>query len=71
METISHIKTTFIKADNNIIINEKYIRWVKKMDDCFEVCSKPLGCALNSGDTHKICKINNPNSFNILNKFFQ
>ena len=42
------------------------------MDDCLEVCSKPVGCALNSsGDTHKICKINNLASYNYLHKFFE
>ena len=30
----------FIKADDNKIINEKAILWVKKMDDCLEVCVK-------------------------------
>ena len=71
METISHIKTTFLKADNNIIINETAIRWVKKMGDCLEVCSKPVGCDINSGDTHKICKMNNLDSYHKLNKFFE
>ena len=31
---------SYIKADNNIIINEKCITWVKKMGDCLEVCAK-------------------------------
>lgn len=22
--------TTYIKADNNVVVNEKYIRWIKK-----------------------------------------
>ena len=36
---------SYIKADNNIIINEKCIAWVKKMEDCLEVCAKTTGCA--------------------------
>jgi hypothetical protein len=32
---------SYIKTDDNKIINEKYIKWVKKMNDCFELCIKP------------------------------
>lgn len=71
MEPTSHIKTAFLKADDNIIINEKYIRWIKKMGDCLEVCSKPVGCNVTAGDTHKICKIINIDSYHKLNKYFE
>lgn len=65
-------KTSFIKADNNIIINEKCIRWVKKMEHCLAVCTKPAGCNVNTmADAHKICKANNPESYEKLNKFFK
>ena len=63
-------KTSYIKADDNIIINENHIRWVKKLSECLEVCTKQLGCAGN-GDTHKICKLNNLDSYNKLNKHFE
>jgi hypothetical protein len=53
-----------MKTDNNMFINEKYIRWVKEMDACLEVCIKIPGC--DSKNTHKICKVNNPNSYNKL-----
>jgi hypothetical protein len=45
----------------------------KKMNDCLEVCIKVRGCTMNGkgGDTHKICKINNPDSYNKLNKHFE
>ena len=61
----------YIKADDNILINEKYIRWIKKMSDCLEVCSKTTGCNIENGDTQKICKINNLDSFVKLNKHFE
>ena len=61
----------FIKADNNKIINEKCIVWVTKMDDCLNVCTKSSGCNVIYGDTHKICKLNNPDSYNRLNKYFE
>ena len=62
--------THFIKADDNTLINEKAIVWIKKMDDCLEVCSKINGCQLEQ-NTHKICKFNTPDSYNRLNVLFQ
>ena len=60
----------YIKADNNKIINEKCIIWVQKIDDCLEVCTKSNGCVVKD-NTNKICKINNPDSYNKLNKHFE
>jgi hypothetical protein len=68
--TLCRIKTSYIKADDNKILNEKCIKWVKKMSDCLEVCTKSTGCTLNQ-DTHKICKLNNLDSYNKLNKHFE
>jgi hypothetical protein len=62
----------YLKADDNKIINEKSIKWVKKMSDCLEVCTKSTGCnSVKYGDTHKICKLYNPDSYNKLNKHFE
>lgn len=61
----------FIKVDNNTIVKSKYIRWVKKIDECLYVCTKPTGCSIVSGDTHKICKINNSESFMKLDQWFK
>ena len=62
---------TYIKADDNIIINEKCIVWVKKMNDCLEVCTKKkTGCDVKQNDTHKICLMNNPESYHKLNEYF-
>jgi len=60
-------KTAYLKTDDNKFINENCIRWVRKMDDCLEVCIKTSGC-IPTKDTHKICKINNPGSYNKLNE---
>ena len=60
----------FIKADDNVILNMKCIRWVKKMDECLQICSKSDGCSWN-GDTRKICKINNADSYRRLNRYFE
>jgi hypothetical protein len=59
------------KTDNNKIINEKCITWVKQMGECLEVCTKITGCNEKMGDTHKICKLNNIDSYNKLNKHFE
>ena len=65
-------KTVYFKTDDNRIINENCIRWVKKMSGCLELCIKVSGCdLLDNGDTHKICKLNNPDSYNKLNKHFE
>jgi hypothetical protein len=63
-------KNSYLKSDDNKIINEKYIRWVKKMSECLEVCTKFDGC-LSGHTTQRICKINNPDSYNKLNKEFE
>ena len=59
----------FIKADNNKIINEKCIVWVKKIDECLYVCTKTFGCSTE--DTHKICKLNNADSYHKLDRNFE
>ena len=62
-------EVSYIKADNNVLINEQCIRWVKKMGDCLEVCTKSTGCKnLKGDDKHKICKFNSPESYHKLNK---
>lgn len=59
----------YIKTDDNKLLNERCIRWVKKMDECLEVCTKSDGCK-GGADTHKICKLNNSNSYEKINRFF-
>jgi hypothetical protein len=59
---------SYIRTDDNKIINEKCIRWAAKMGDCLHVCIKTTGCAMV--DTHKICKLNNHDGYNKLNKHF-
>lgn len=69
---MSSERIPYIKADDDVIINEKHIRWVKKINDCMEICSKQSGCSLNNNgkETHKVCKINNLESFLRLDKKF-
>ena len=58
----------FIKVDENKIINTKYIRWVKKIDECLQICNKSDGCTKYT--THRLCKYNNYDSYMKLNKLF-
>ena len=64
-------KNSYLKTDDNFIINEKCIKWVRKIDDCLEICTKSTGCNIKMPDTHKICNVNNPLSYEKLNKFFE
>ena len=43
------------------------------MNDCLEVCTKSDGCFIdkNGGTTHKICKLNSPDSYAKLNDLFR
>jgi len=59
----------YIKTDKNKVVNQNHIRWVKKMNDCLEVCTKPDGCFIGK-DTHRICKLYTPDSYNKLNRLF-
>ena len=68
---MSNNQISFVKTDNNIIINEQHIIWVKKMNECLEVCTKSNGCGVYTGEIHKICKINNLHSYNKLNEHFK
>ena len=61
----------YIKTDDNKIINKKCITWIEKINECLEVCTKSTGCSVKFGDTHKICKLNNLDSYNKLNKYFE
>ena len=62
-------KITYIKVDDNKIINEKMIRWVTKMGDCLEICTKSDGCR-EKLTTHRICRLYNEEGYNKLNKHF-
>jgi hypothetical protein len=62
---------SYLKTDDNKIINEKYIRWIKKMDECFEICTRSIGCNIEEKNTHRVCKIYNRDSYNKLNNLFE
>ena len=56
-------KSSYIKTDNDIYINEQNIVWVRQMNDCLRVATMETDALYN---TYKICKLNNPYSYNKL-----
>jgi len=62
-------KNTFLKTDENKIINEACIKWVKKMNECLYICTKSNGCF--DANTHKVCKNNSWESYEKINKYFE
>jgi hypothetical protein len=60
----------YIKADDNRIINENQIRWMRKINNCIEICTKSKGCGVGK-DMHRICKINTPDSYKKINILFE
>ena len=65
----SESKNRYIKTDNDTILNEHCIKWVKKRNECLEVCMKGNGCFV--GDTHSICETKSKKSYDKLNKHFE
>ena len=65
-------KISYIKTDKNLILNETCIRWVKKIDECLEVCAKSNGCFTTYyTDTHRVCKDISYDSYIKLNSHFE
>ena len=64
------LQNTYIRTDDNKLLNEACIRWIKKMDDCLEICTRSIGCSIEQGSTHRLCKLNNLDSYNKLNILF-
>jgi hypothetical protein len=72
MSTNTRINEKYIKVDDNKLINEKAIKWIKKIDDCLEICTRSIGCDTNTyKNSHKLCKIYNPDSYKKMNKYFE
>jgi len=46
-----------------------FVRWIKKVDECFYICSKMFGCY--DHQTNKVCKSFNSNSYDKLAKIFK
>lgn len=66
---------TYLKCDNNKIVNERHIRWVKKLDEAMEVCCKENGCISETDfvylkDTITVSKQKSPDSYRKLLELF-
>ena len=61
---------SYISTDDGKIINERHIIWIKKMNNCLEICSKKFGC-YGKSDTDSVCREFSLKSFNKLNNNFK
>jgi len=60
---------SYVVTDDQFAINEKHIRWIKKMEDCLRICTKSNGCDVRMA--HTICKDKSPASYEKLNRLFK
>jgi hypothetical protein len=61
----------FIKLNDNTIINENYIQWMKKIGDCIYMCNKVYGCdEATLYGAHRICKTENLKTYSKIEKYF-
>lgn len=56
-------KSSYIKTDNGIYINEQNIVWVRQKNDCLRFATIETDAFYN---TYNICKLNNPYNYNKL-----
>lgn len=61
--------TTFLKADDNTLINPKKILWIQKYKECIYVCTKSTGCSTLTA--HSICKHKTFDSYEALKQYFE
>ena len=59
----------FILCDGDKLINTIHIRWIQRMYETMEICTKHTGCTLGK-DTIKVSKLLNPQSYSRLNVMF-
>lgn len=59
----------FFKVGDDTIIHYNYIQWIKKYEDCFEICGKPGGC-IKYLQTSKVCKNTNPDGYKAFLKIY-
>lgn len=62
----------FIKISDDEVINQTAIKWMKKMDECIEICINDDCGVTFSGYpyTKHVCQFSNKELFNILNRHF-
>lgn len=63
--------TDLIKFHDGLVLNKKYIRWIKKVHDCMYICTKSDGC--NAWSSHVICSSdeNQKKDFDKINQIFR
>jgi hypothetical protein len=66
---LNEIKNDFILCDGDRVVNTKYIRWIQRLNETMEICTKSTGCAMGK-NTIKISKLLYPQSYSKLNVMF-
>ena len=71
MEQEQEINNELIRFHDGLVLNKKYIRWIKKVHDCMYICTKSDGC--NNLSSHVICSSNEEHKkdFERLNVMFR
>lgn len=62
-------KVHYVKVNDNMIINENHIRWIKRMKECLEICTRANECSIQHGETYRICKADNYENYMKLSKY--
>ena len=66
-------KTQFIETDDHRYVNLQHIVWMKKVMDCYYICSKSNGCASADAYIQKhtgiVCENNNKKGYDFLNNY--
>lgn len=62
-------KDIFMLCDGDRLVNIKYIRWIQRLNETMEICTKSTGCSMGK-DTIKISKLLHPQSYSKLNVMF-
>lgn len=62
-------KISYLKISEKTLINEAHIHWIKRYNNCLEICTKSTGCGLH--DTHTFCREYNKLAYDKLTKHYK
>lgn len=65
----------FIETDDNRYVDLDRIVWMKKLADCYYICSKANGCVTDEkymyANVGKVCEFNNKKTYDFINKYIK
>ena len=68
MSASTSSNSPFIQVKPDILINQNYITWIQRIDECMHICTKVDGCTLNTA--HKVCNSVNPTGYEKIHMLF-